>query len=365
MNRLNQEQQELILDFYFRCGEDEDIERGRDLIASNAEAARLYSGLEETLTDLDEIKYEPCPDNLVDLTVARLKIAATARSAAGAERMSELLNETAQSVPALNSKKNDPLTGFSKPNILLHNIFRIAMTAVAVFLIVGTLFPTLGHMRAQSEYRTACMNNMRQIGQGFASFMNDNGDRLAKASVTAGSPWWKIGDQSEQSKSNTRCVWQLVKGDYVPAEAFTCAGHKKAVPLTYDAKAMSAVNDFPSRQNISYSFMLLCEKTHNNITKSRRIILSDRNPVFSSIPCYPSLYQTQDEFESVIVNEMLKQQNSPNHNYKGQNALYCDGSVEYLTTRTINGDDIFTLNNVTTYKGNELPTAADDVFLVP
>jgi hypothetical protein len=33
MNRLSQEQQQLILDFYFRCGEQDDIEQGRDLIA--------------------------------------------------------------------------------------------------------------------------------------------------------------------------------------------------------------------------------------------------------------------------------------------------------------------------------------------
>ena len=77
MNRLNHQEQELILDFYFHCGQEEDIDRGRDLIAANPDAAKLYAKLEETLTDLDHVKYEPCPDNLVDLTIARLKIAAS------------------------------------------------------------------------------------------------------------------------------------------------------------------------------------------------------------------------------------------------------------------------------------------------
>ena len=61
MNKLTQEQQQLILDFYFRCGDLRDIEGGRDLIAASPEAAKLYAGLENTLTDLDHIKYESCP----------------------------------------------------------------------------------------------------------------------------------------------------------------------------------------------------------------------------------------------------------------------------------------------------------------
>jgi hypothetical protein len=77
MSRLSQQQHQLILDFYFRCGEESDIEAGRDLIASNPEAAKLYAKLEDSLSPLGA-GYEPCPDNLVDLTLARLKLAVLA-----------------------------------------------------------------------------------------------------------------------------------------------------------------------------------------------------------------------------------------------------------------------------------------------
>ncbi len=80
MSSLSKEQKDLILDFYFHCGEEEDINHGRDLIASDPEAARLYADLGETLTGLDSVKYEPCPDNLVELTVAQLKRAASSAS---------------------------------------------------------------------------------------------------------------------------------------------------------------------------------------------------------------------------------------------------------------------------------------------
>ena len=96
MDNLNAEDQQLILDFYFRCGEEEDIARGRDLIAANPEAARLYASLEETLTELDNLKYEPCPANLAELTIARLKLAASAR-AAGRHQLEILLKEESTS----------------------------------------------------------------------------------------------------------------------------------------------------------------------------------------------------------------------------------------------------------------------------
>ena len=89
MSSLSREEKELVLDFYFRCGDEEDINRTRDLIAENSEAAKLYADLQDTLTQLDSIKYEPCPDNLADLTVARLKLAASA----GATKLQDLLEK--------------------------------------------------------------------------------------------------------------------------------------------------------------------------------------------------------------------------------------------------------------------------------
>ena len=94
MGYLKSEDQQLILDFYFRCGDEEDISRGRDLIAANPEAARLYANLEDTLTELDTLKYEPCPENLADLTVARLKLAASAHLA-GTSKLETLLETRA------------------------------------------------------------------------------------------------------------------------------------------------------------------------------------------------------------------------------------------------------------------------------
>ena len=165
MDKLTQEQQQLILDFYFRCGEPRDIEAGRDLIAAAPQAAKLYAGLEDTLTDLDHIKYESCPDNLVDLTIARLKLVA-ASSKRSNSRLHQLLEQeqkssslsTSEPAYHLSTSVNSP-----KHNPFLRPLFEVLVAAACIALVAGILFPSFG--LARDKYRqVACQNNMRVLG---------------------------------------------------------------------------------------------------------------------------------------------------------------------------------------------------------
>ena len=351
---LSKEQQQLILDFYFRCGPDEDIRQGRDLIAASPEAARLYTSLEETLTDLDSIKYEPCPDNLVELTVARLKLAASAQNAASQVALEGLLAGHVEKTSA----------GVLKaPRSFLRSFFEIAASAAAVILIAGLLFPALSNMRAYSR-RAACTNNMRLTSQAMTRFASDT-QPPSQSRINPGDPWWKIGDQGRESQSNTRFAWLLIKNDYLKPKVFICPGHINAAPVDLKSLPMDSLMDFPSRQNISYSFMIMCDKTASMQGKGKRIVMSDRNPVFSSIPCRPSVYDKLNEFEKVLLNDQLRFMSTPNHPDRGQNVLKCDGSVQFLRVRTYNGDDIFTVRNVDAYTGTETPADDNDIFLVP
>jgi type II secretory pathway pseudopilin PulG len=364
---LSKEEQQLILDFYFRCGSDEDIIRGRDLIAANPEAARLYGGLEETLTELDSIKYEPCPENLADLTIARLKVAASASRAGQAEstgqsHLERLLEAERQKAAALTGASSG-IKIQSGPR-LLRNFFEFAATAAAIILISGILFPTFSYMRQQSRL-TACTANMQSVGQAINQFLSDNGKNLAGVELSAGSPWWKIGDQSQQSQSNTRFAWQMVKQDYVKPNDFVCAGHRGGCPVTPE-QLLSQLQDFSSRNNISYSFIIISDKMPPLQGGSRKIVMGDMNPVFRSIPMYGnSAYEKMKEFEKVLLDQQLKQMSSTNHYGKGQNVMYSDGSAEFIKDRVVNGDDIFTVRGVDSYTGTESPADENDIFLVP
>jgi len=48
-----------------------------------------------------------------------------------------------------------------------------------------------------------------------------------------------------------------------------------------------------------------------------------------------------------------------------QNILFSDGSVQFIRTRLVDGDDIFTVSGVDSYTGREIPADARDIFLAP
>ena len=79
MRSLVPEDKRVIFDFFFRCNPGEDIDRAHDLMARDYRAAEVYSKLKAVLWNLDFLTYEPCPDNLAELTVARLKAASGQR----------------------------------------------------------------------------------------------------------------------------------------------------------------------------------------------------------------------------------------------------------------------------------------------
>lgn len=361
MNRLSQEQQQLILDFYFRCGEQTDIEAGRDLIASNPEAASLYAGLEETLSVLDPIKYEPCPDNLVDLTLARLKLAVLAgqKTEPAVKDIHQLLQQH-QNFSDPHEVHNHRLgRGKFRP------VFESLAAAAAVLIVAGMLFPSFGSIRQHSR-KVACERNLGQVGGAFASMMSDHSaSSTADMTIKDGNPWWKIGYEGPETQSNTRYVWQLVKQGYVPADVFVCKGRNGAVPVRMTSEQMARLQDFPSRSNLSYSFVIFGQGTFSPAQAGRKVMASDLNPVFEKIPCQQNIYHKLNEFEKVLLNEQLRQMMSGNHACQGQNLLYTDGSVEFLDTRVVNGDDIFTVNGVDCYTGREIPADDRDTFLAP
>jgi hypothetical protein len=77
---LTNEESGLVFDCFFRCAEQEHVDRGTALIASNPKAAEIYSCIKRALAQLEHMKDDCCPDELVNLTMARLKLATAMKS---------------------------------------------------------------------------------------------------------------------------------------------------------------------------------------------------------------------------------------------------------------------------------------------
>ena len=351
MNSLNKEEKNIILDFYFRCGSEERINQARDMIASDQRAARLYARLEETLTQLDNIKYEPCPDNLAEITIARLKLAASSQQA------------HLESLLAAEQRKGKLASATTK-RTFWRNISEVAAVAAVILVVVGVYFPATSNMR-QIALRSKCNAQMARIGTGIASYANDNNGILPSVEMTPGSAWWKVGHQGIENQSNTRHIWLLVRKDYVKNTDFNCPGRKDVKADALDLAQVAQYNDFPSRQSINYSFKFMSGRNVKQKRNNRAVLLSDLSPIFEKIFNNKGMLGKADEFTGVVISEQLRNKMSSNHAGKGQNVLFGDGSSSFKKTRKIFGDDIFTVKGMNIYFGREAPYDEDDIFLAP
>ncbi|MEJ5259760.1 MAG: hypothetical protein WHS88_06180 [Anaerohalosphaeraceae bacterium] len=362
MSHLTPEQLQLVMDFFFQCGDEGELERGRMLVETDSEAARVYASLSVTFGCLDCLDGEECPDDLAQLTIARLKLAARVQQSSPVKRLDELLEDESRKTLPIDFSSPSSVSE-SKPRVL-KIAFEIAAMAAAVVLVSGLLLPAVSAMRDHSR-QVACSVNLGRIGRALSAYADDNDGRFASAQLQPGQPWWMVGDQGDQPRSSTRFVWQLVRLGYVGGENFVCPGHRDGCAVQYNSASMSGLKDFPSPQNISYSVMLRCGQNKTAQSGQRRIILSDMNPVFVSFRKRTNCTAQRDEYERVLLNEDLKKLLSPNHNQRGQNVLFCDGSVEFLASRFYQEDDIFTVRGVEAYTGREVPADEKDIFLVP
>ena len=73
--KLTKEQKYLLLDHCFHCVEQEQFHRNSDRVQCNPQAAKTFSCLKHTLSQLDHIKDEKCPTGLVEMTITRLQLA--------------------------------------------------------------------------------------------------------------------------------------------------------------------------------------------------------------------------------------------------------------------------------------------------
>ncbi len=347
MSSLSREDKDDILAFYFRCGEEESINRGRDLVAANSEAAVLYAQLENTLPLLDSVKNQPCPENLVELTVARLKLAASS----GQTQLHELLELERKKDSALQRQARH---GVSIPWSFRESLIKVSALAAGILIVVSIAFPALSNMR-QRAWRITCTDRLKNVGAGFTRYVSENDDRIPYVATPAGALWSR-GEKG----SNTRHPFLLLKKQYVAPRDFFCPGSRNAAAVNIPVDQLANYDDFPSTNNFPFSFRIMCDKSSTRLNGRRYILMSDLNPVFESLCARNSRPPA-----SLVVDERLIRRLSSNHRGKGQNILRFDGTVEYITVRFIQGDDIFTINGIRRYERREIPCDEKDIFLAP
>ena len=342
MKQLNYNKKQLIFDYALGLADAEGAIAASELIAVNHEAASLYENIKNVLAPLDTVTAESCPDDLVERTVVRLKN--TARSS---QLQLENLLAAEQARTAAHRARFWP------------NLGELLATAAVILFFTGALVAPLNVAR-QKSWQATCQMQLQRIWQGMQVYSTDHDDKLPAVATAAGAPWWKVGYQGRENHSNTRNLWLLAKKGYVSPCDFICPGRRQGKAIQFDCSQAPDYNDFPARKYVTYSCRMRPARSVR-ILRGRRVLMSDMNPIFEQLPTnFAAPLRIQ-------LNKVLARVNSRNHNGRGQNVLFGDGSAKFSKTRYIDAsqDDIFTLNNTTVYSGVELPSCDSDAFLAP
>jgi len=346
MKSLSKYEKELIFDYCFGLTTDEEAGHAEELISSRTGAAELHARLKRTLKPLEQWKVGNCPDELAEGTVFRLTNCARSSQV----HLEQLLQK--ESGKAVASK-----VGFWRH-------FGELAAIAAMILIFAGVFPALRSAR-QKSWQSRCQANLLQIARGIDQYTLDNNGNPPAVAIKEGYPWWKIGSRSKENCSNTRSLWLLVKQGYVEPEHFVCPGRSQGRAISLSGRKVEQMLDFPSRRYVTYSFRLIPGRDIKSVVGGKQVLMADLNPVFETI--FERLSKKDcNEFSLDLRKEKrLLIMNSSNHNRRGQNVLFSNGSIIFNKRRTIGRDDIFTIKNKEHYRGSEVPYSHDDTFLAP
>ncbi len=348
MTTLNDDQKQLLFDYSLGLTSEHEITEAEMLLASSPEAAEIHQTLRGTLAPLESVEVEPCPDDLTERLFSRLNEASP--GGANRDRLEELL-----------AAEQSRFRTVRIP--LWRNWSEVITAAAAIILFVGILLPTIGFVRGQ-YWQTRCGSQLANIYGGLSNYVADHDGLLPAVAMTPGMPLWKVGYQGKENHSNSRRAWLLVRGGYVEPKMFLCRGRRETRRLNFEGFEIQDFNDFPGRMYISFSVCVTCPTSDSRGLMQKRVLMADRNPLFEDLPLdHSALLRLK-------LSEHQVSSNSRNHDYRGQNALLYDGSVEFTKVRytSISDDDIYTLRDMycgTEVTGCEVPSCDTDFFLVP
>lgn len=338
MFEKNTQRETLLLDMHLGRLESAEADVVRKAVAASPELTAQDRNLRQLRGLLDRFDVPEPPRNLADMVMSRIK---TQTAVLPFER-------AASAIPAGTGGNL-----FATPVLTLRELIAIA---ACITLIVGIFVP--GYFKARNlAYRSYCMNNQRQIWQGMSNYVQANNGYMAWAGYVPNAYWLPNKAPNVQRVSNTRPVFKLPQGGYVPhAKVFICPADKQARPMLADNYRL--FTDFAEPANNSYSYQCF------NIPRARLLedknprmaLLADRNPLFDSRAAHLLSPYGEDIINSAAHGDAA-----------GQNVIHLDGQGFWYDRPAIgvDNDNIYRSGGIVRHEGNEEPAGETDTFLIP
>lgn len=255
-----------------------------------------------------------------------------------------------------------------------------AFTLLEIIIVIGIiamlmaiLLPTMERVRNRG-YRVSCESNLRQIGEGLSMYANENHGNYPRTIYDPAQPLTKgtgaaaanpFGPGGPAANDLTAPLFLLARTEKLPPIIFNCPYNDvhEYEPDRPDVLNRSNFTDY--RKNCGYSY---ANPYPNSTAKEYRLtshiranfaVAADINP--GSIPV-----ERDDALAPTPTSptRIMEKANSPNHEKEGQNVLFGDGHVSWLTTPFVgvNNDNIYTTQSGT-IEGS--PANKDDSVLLP
>jgi prepilin-type processing-associated H-X9-DG protein len=302
----------------------------RKRIQDEPDLRRLHDDLAHTLAAVDLLIEPEPPEDLVEKTLARIR---------HDQQMKTIL------------ARQEVGRRIFRPTFNLREL--AAMAAVAVMM-AAVFVPSIRQGK-NIALVADCSARIGQIGSAVVTFSNANNGRLPVADVQRRR--WLTAQDAEKSAaaSNSMALFRLVQHGYAQPPIFQCpaVGGGSFV-------VKSGMADFPAARYVSYSYQhtvgslpVCLSDSCMTGRESKMAVLADATPVFEG-----------GKFHSDRANDSAA---SPNHKETGQNVLYLDGHVAWTAKPTVGvgENNIYLVDNITYYKGDEAPASPLDTFLLP
>jgi hypothetical protein len=256
----------------------------------------------------------------------------------------------------------------SEPALAGGSRFRLSdLLSLAAMLLLATavLWPIGNSVRAQGD-RFACKAGLGSVASALGLYGGDFRDALPTAQASFAGPWWNVGQRGESNAAN---LYTLARTGYTKLDPLACPGNAFAVRGGCEPGA----TDWKSLQEVSFSYRIIGGPVRVTLSSNPSMIVAvDQSPIVRRA------FAGQDIFP---------EENSANHEGRGQNVLTADGRVTWLCAPvTPAGDNIWLPRVVESaivqaqqamaqsarragraapIVGRELPQTADDQFVGP
>lgn len=317
----------LLIDLLLgRCGEADAAGLKRRL-AAEPHLRQLHEDLRNTLAAVALVGEVEPPEDLVASTLGRLR--------------------AARQTEALLAREELGRRDVIRPTFSLRELAAVA----AVVLIFAGLFGTFVRQGQRRRTIDECKAHLGQIGSALLTYAGSNDGRLPAVGPDA-HRWLPAANQP--AVSNSVALFRLVRQGYASPVIFQCPAVGEGSFVVRQEMA-----DFPGVKFISYSYQhalgtpgLWIEDPRMAAHRSEMVVLADANPVFRD-----------GRFER----ERVRSPVSDNHDRTGMNVLFLPGNVEFKDNASVGvlGDNIYTIEGVVDYRGDEAPASPIDTFLAP